>query len=184
MLRSEILAHIATSLTSTPASLGDPKKDTPEELEERHERVLTASLYAAAALLTTMHQAATQQQHPPQQSSSEEASGTSSSTSNAGTGPAAAAAGPGAAATAAALQEVQDRVSDMMAAPGFFKQKLGSKSPVVQRAAYGFIQAVCSCAPQLLQPLLPTAAPVVLGALQVCQGMQSVTFQLGGSHLC
>jgi hypothetical protein len=55
----------------------------------------------------------------------------------------------------------------MLSAPGFFKQKLGSKSPVVQRAAYGFIQAVCSCAPQLLQPVLATAAPVVLGALQV-----------------
>lgn len=138
-----MLAHIATCLTATPQSLGDPVKDTPEELQDRHERILTASLAAAAALLTTMQQAAS-----------------STTTSDA---PATAAAP----AAAAALQDVQDKVSEMLATPGFFKQKLGSKSSVVQRAAYGFIQAVCSAAPQLLKPCLSAASPAVLGALQV-----------------
>lgn len=147
--RAEVLAHITNCLVSTPASLGDATKDTPEELEERHERVLTASLSAAAALLTTM-----------QATAGEAAAGSR------GAEPAAAAAG-----AAAALQEVQEKVSGMLAAPGFFKQKLGSKSAVVRRAAYSFIQAVSSAAPQLLQPSLATAAPAAMGALQVRAGV-------------
>jgi hypothetical protein len=146
-----VLAHIAICLVSTPASLGDPKKDTQEELEERHERIVTASLSAAAALLTMMQQAA-QQQGPPDQPGSSNSSGADS------------------AAAAAATQEVQAKVSEMLTAPGFFKQKLGSKSAVVQRAAYGFIQAVCSADPQLLKPYLATAAPAVMAALQVGRG--------------
>lgn len=152
--RAEVLAHIGTCLVSTPASLGDPTKDTPEELEERHERVLTASLSAAAALLTTMQQAATCQ-------------GAAAAGSSSGAEPAAAAA----AGTAAALEEVQEKVSGMLTAPGFFKQKLGSKSSVVRRAAYSFIQAVSGAAPQLLQPSPATAAPAVMGALQVRGGV-------------
>jgi hypothetical protein len=148
-----VLAHIAICLVSTPASLGDPKKDTQEELEERHERIVTASLSAAAALLTMMQQAA-QQQGPPDQPGSSNSSGADSA----------------AAAAAAAAQEVQAKVSEMLTAPGFFKQKLGSKSAVVQRAAYGFIQAVCSADPQLLKPYLATAAPAVMAALQVGRG--------------
>lgn len=148
-----MLAHIATCLVSTPASLGDPTKDTPEELEERHERVLTASLSAAAALLTTMQTAAGR---------------AAAGSSGGGAEPAAAAA---AGTAAVALQEVQEKVSGMLAAPGFFKQKLGSKSAVVRRAAYSFIQAVSSAAPQLLQPSLATAAPAVMGALQVRGGV-------------
>lgn len=146
-----MLTHIATCLVATPASLGDPQKDTPEELEERHERILTASLSAAAALLTTMQQ---QQQ---QQGSGKAGSSSADSAAAAST----------ATAAEAALQEVQDKVAEMLAAPGFFKQKLGSKSPVVRRAAYGFVQAVCSAAPQLMQQCLSSAAPAVMGALQV-----------------
>jgi hypothetical protein len=157
-----MLAHIAMCLISTPTSLGDPKKDTPEELEERHERVLTASLSAAAALLTMMQQAAQQQGPPDQPGSSSSSSGADS------------------AATAAAAQEVQEKVSEMVAGPGFFKQKLGSKSAVVRRAAYGFIQAVCSAVPQLLKPCLAAAAPAVMGALQVGggQGPQDSSIEL------
>jgi len=148
--RSDVLAHITACVASTPQSLGDPKKDTAEELEERHERVVTASLSAAADLLTTMQQAAAQQQEGTEASCSAEAASTA-----------------GAAAAAGALQGVHEKVAEILATPGFFKQKLNSKSPVVQRAAYGFIQAVSSTAPQLLKPCLGAAAPSVLGALQV-----------------
>ena len=150
--RSEVLAHIASNLTATPASLGDPQRDTKEELEERHERILTASLAAAAAMLTTLTQAAAA-------AAAQDQPGTSS-----GSG---ADAAPAGATAAAALQDVQEKVLEIMAVPGFYKQKLGSKSPVVARAAYGFVQAVCSSAPQLMKPCLATAAPAVLAALQV-----------------
>lgn len=146
-----MLAHIASNLTATPASLGDPQRDTKEELEERHERILTASLAAAAAMLTTLTQAAA--------AAAQDQPGTSSSSG--------ADAAPAGATAAAALQDVQEKVSEIMAVPGFYKQKLGSKSPVVARAAYGFVQAVCSSAPQLMKPCLATAAPAVLAALQV-----------------
>lgn len=154
MYRSDVLAHITACMASTPQSLGDPKKDTAEELEERHERVVTASLSAAADLLTIMQQAATQQQQE----------GTDASSS---AEPAAAGGATAAAAAAGALQDVHEKVAEILATPGFFKQKLNSKSPVVQRAAYGFIQAVSRTAPQLLKPCLGAAAPSVLGALQV-----------------
>lgn len=167
--RSEVLAHIATCLTATPASLGDPQRDTKEELEERHERILTASLAAAAAMLTLVTQAAAPQAQP-------QPPGASSSSGSTEPAPAGATAAATTTAATAALQEVQDRVSEMMALPGFFKQKLGNKSPVVQRAAYGFVQAVCSSAPQLMKPHLATAAPAVLAALQVGVGV--------GARLC
>lgn len=47
----DILDYLLANLSSTPQSLGDPQKDSPQEMEERHERVLTASLAAVAALL-------------------------------------------------------------------------------------------------------------------------------------
>lgn len=38
-------------LKATPESLGDTRKETPEELAERHERVVAASLLALSSLL-------------------------------------------------------------------------------------------------------------------------------------
>lgn len=137
-----MLAHIVSCLASTPQTLGDPRKDTPEELEERHERVTAASLAAAAALLTALQQQA-------QQDASAE--------------PAAADASP----VEAALAEVQGKVHELLAAPGFLKKHLGSKSVVVRRAGYGLVRSLCAVAPQLLCDCQAAAAPVVLGALQV-----------------
>ncbi|KAI8472755.1 MAG: hypothetical protein J3K34DRAFT_384103, partial [Monoraphidium minutum] len=56
--RSDVADHIAECLASTPQSLGDPRKDTPEEMEDRHERVTAAALAGAAALLSALAAAA------------------------------------------------------------------------------------------------------------------------------
>ena len=42
---------LADNLASMPQTLGDPKKESPEELQDRHERVLAATCAALAALL-------------------------------------------------------------------------------------------------------------------------------------
>lgn len=47
----QILQLLSDNLGSTPQSLGDAKKETPEELADRHERVLAASCAALQALL-------------------------------------------------------------------------------------------------------------------------------------
>ncbi|KAL3135632.1 hypothetical protein ABBQ38_006112 [Trebouxia sp. C0009 RCD-2024] len=49
--RTEVLLFLQDMLKATPDSLGDPRKETPEDLAERHERVVAASLLALSSLL-------------------------------------------------------------------------------------------------------------------------------------
>ncbi|KAJ9505274.1 hypothetical protein QJQ45_023216, partial [Haematococcus lacustris] len=49
--RQDLLAVLATNLTATATQLGDARKDTPDELQERQERVQAASLTALAQLM-------------------------------------------------------------------------------------------------------------------------------------
>ena len=46
-----MLLFLQDMLKATPESLGDARKETPEELAERHERVVAASLLALSSLL-------------------------------------------------------------------------------------------------------------------------------------
>lgn len=46
----EVLSFLVEVLDSTPQSLGDPKKEAPEELQDRHERATCSAL----ALLGTL----------------------------------------------------------------------------------------------------------------------------------
>jgi hypothetical protein len=151
--RSEVLQHITSCLAATPQSLGDPKKDTPEELEERYERITAASLAAAAALLSTLQQQAQQQQEEDGQQQQQQQDS--------------AAASAAAAAAAAAHEEVSCKLAEVLQAPGFFKKQIGSKSVVVRRAAYGLVRSLAAGAPQLLRGCQAAAAPAVMGALQV-----------------
>ena len=93
--RTEVLAHIATCLSSTPQTLGDPRKDTPEEMEERHERITAASLTAAAALLTTLQQQQQQQKQGPDAAEYDTVAQASST-------------------AAAAVQEVQQKLQELL----------------------------------------------------------------------
>jgi hypothetical protein len=136
--RSEVLDHILSCLNSTPQSLGDPQKDTPEELEERHERINAAALAAAAALIASLQQA--------------EAATSATSAATLQEEP---------------LQETLDKLQEALQAGGFWKKHLGSKSLIVRRAAYGFVKGLAPVAPQLLSSCQQQAAPLVLGALQV-----------------
>lgn len=58
--RTEVLLFLQDNLKATPEALGDAKKETPEELAERHERVTAASLLALSSLLDLL---VSQQQH-------------------------------------------------------------------------------------------------------------------------
>jgi hypothetical protein len=156
--RSEVLQHITSCLAATPQSLGDPGKDTPEELEERFERITAASLAAAAALLSTLQQQAQQDEASQQQQQPDFAAA--------------------AAAAAAALEEVSCKLAEVLQAPGFFKKQIGSKSVVVRRAAYGLVRSLAAGAPQLLRGCQAAAAPAVMGALQVRLYLTSVNERL------
>ena len=60
----QVLQLLYDNLLAAPEGLGDARKESPEELAERHERVLAASLLALSSLLdllvsTQPHAAAT-----------------------------------------------------------------------------------------------------------------------------
>lgn len=55
-----MLIFLQDNLKATPETLGDPRKETPEELAERHERVVAASLLALSSLLDLL---VSKQQH-------------------------------------------------------------------------------------------------------------------------
>ena len=47
----QVLQLLHDDLSANPEGLGDARKETPEELSERHERVLAGSLLAFSSLL-------------------------------------------------------------------------------------------------------------------------------------
>lgn len=47
----QVLLFLQDTLKASPESLGDARKETAEELAERHERVVAASLLALSSLL-------------------------------------------------------------------------------------------------------------------------------------
>lgn len=47
----QVLLFLQDTLKATPEALGDARKETAEELAERHERVVAASLLALSSLL-------------------------------------------------------------------------------------------------------------------------------------
>jgi len=55
-----VLLFLQDNLKATPETLGDARKETPEELAERHERVVAASLLALSSLLDLL---VSKQQH-------------------------------------------------------------------------------------------------------------------------
>lgn len=49
----QIVTYLLENLRASPESLGDPQRETPEELKERHHRVLASSLAALADIVGT-----------------------------------------------------------------------------------------------------------------------------------
>ncbi|MEW5314556.1 MAG: hypothetical protein WDW38_006042 [Sanguina aurantia] len=154
--RAEVLAFLVEHLASTPLLLGDPRKDTPEEMEERHERVLSACCLALGSLMELLLPPA-----PPVRSASA-----------LNLDPAAAPPAPTAAAAAApdGVEEVTAAVQAVIGRGGFFKAVVGSKSTMVRRSAYHLLRCASSHAPQLLGGAgaapAPEAAAAVLATLQ------------------
>ena len=131
-----MLQLLSDNLASSPQSLGDAKKESIEELQDRHERVLAATCDGLAALLDLVAAA--------------EAPGGSSSSE----------AAPG-----AAEQEVLDGIGAQLQQPVFYKSMMQSKAAAVRRAAYRLVAAAAERRPQLLAGSVAHAASAVLGAL-------------------
>jgi hypothetical protein len=132
----QVLQLLGDNLASTPQALGDPKKESVEELQDRHERVLAASCAALAALLELA------------------------------AGGGAAEGTPAGGAAAAAEQEVLEGVRAQLERPAFYKSVLQSKAASVRRGAYALVAAAAAAAPvATLAGAEATAAPAVLGAL-------------------
>eukprot|EP00887_Chlorella_sp_A99_P002776 scaffold6.g2776.t1 len=161
--RAEVLQVLFDNLASTPQTLGDAKKEPPEELAERHERVLAASCAALAALLAL--------------------AGAAAGGVGVGVGE-----GGGASAAAEQARELLEGVSRQLEQPAFYKAVLQSKAAAVRRAAYGLVATACGLAP----PALPAgaaaaAAPAVLGAVGECEGanhaaMWDMVLAFAGAH--
>ncbi len=139
----QVLQLLADNLASTPQSLGDAKKESTEELQDRHERVLAATCTALASLIDLAEGG--------DGSGSGGASGTASQAE--------------AAPRSAAEQELLDGVGQQLQQPAFYKAVLQSKAAAVRRQAYLLVSAAAARRPALLAPAVRAAAPAVLGAL-------------------
>lgn len=120
------------------------RKDGPEELEERHERVQAAVLAAMAALVEQLAAAG--------------APGT-------GTGSAGEASGGAEGGAQQHQGELVEALRGVLCKPGFWKATAASKSALMRRAAYGLAGRTAQRAPGLLAGCVSEAAPLVLGAL-------------------
>ncbi len=180
-------------LASTPQQLGDPRRDSQQEMEERHDRVVAAAHLALAALLqlaaaplpaaegklagnmlrTTSLNACLCKPCLMWSSPGSHAvhcleqEAVASASSMSSPPPPLPAAGPSArdAQVAAQQQELLQQLSSIIASPTFYKRSLGAKSAAVRQAAYVAISRMCQAAPAALDASLAEASSAVLGAL-------------------
>ncbi|GAB4820968.1 hypothetical protein N2152v2_008014 [Parachlorella kessleri] len=171
--RAELLQLLKDNLSSTPQSLGDPKKEAPEDLQERHERVLAATCAAAGALVDLFAPAPTQVSVG--DPTSDEAirpdslAPVDSSVGSAGLEPGNTDGGVGSkdngARVASGEEAFLEGLGALLRQPALSKGVLQSKAPGVRRAGYSLVAVVARRCPGLLQDYITEGAPVVLGAL-------------------
>jgi hypothetical protein len=171
------------------------RKDSAEELEERHERVHASCLLALGALLEVLSAAATSASSAAERTASStaginpgEQEGTGAGDEASGSNGSAGSAGPSAAAARLLSQfgEVCEGVSKVLQRPGALKTTFGSKSPLVRSASYSLLKSVAGAVQQqysqgagpeasstakgvgalLAAAEAPEVASAVLGALQ------------------
>lgn len=162
-MTTQVLDYLQGNLDSTPDSLGDPRKETPEEMADRHDRVLATTLLALAGILDiTPPPSTTPAETPPPSTPAAPASGPASESAS---DPSAARGGapetppadppgppsrppsgtpPSRANRAAAEAEIVAAVGAVIDGKTFFRLSIGSKSPVVRRAGYCFVAFVAS----------------------------------------
>ena len=180
--------HLSSCLQSTPQTLGDPRKDTPQEMEERYERVMAAALAAVVAFITNLQQlqppqqqqGEEQQQQDQQQEEEEDAGSAVAEAGKSGSSSSSTTPAPPGTATGGAggvVEEVVAKLQVLLEGPGFWKKTLGSKSVLVRRAAYGFVKGLATAdtgadggVGLMGEGALEVAAPAVMGALQVRGG--------------
>jgi hypothetical protein len=103
------LSGFSDNLRATAASLGDPTKDSPEELENRYERVLSMTPLAIGGVLDDVKRADTVEMQN------------------------------GEGGKSASKLEICDRVKTLLKDPQFTKVLLKAKSPRVRQSVYGLI---------------------------------------------
>nr|ADF43172.1 294687m [Chlamydomonas reinhardtii] len=169
--RLQLAAYLRDMMAAAPAQLGDPRKDSPEELEERHERVQAACCAALAQLIDVLAGAGAAaarhpepQQQQQQQDQEQRQCGRSESADQA-RAPVAVASTTRPSATPDPESELLAAVQEALCRPGFWRAAAGAKSAMVRRAAYGLARTAATRAPSLLAACVAESAPCVLGAL-------------------
>ncbi len=173
---AQVLALLGEHLRSSPHSLGDARKESAEELADRHGRVLSAACAMISELVTiaTASAPATVGLSPSSAAVTTTAALPSVADASAVPGAAAerktgsieenrdaafasVASGDGAAGTLeqessrSPDQEILNCIEGMVCTAEFFKSVLGSKSAAVRRAGYELVATLSDKAPQLLQ---------------------------------
>lgn len=155
----QVLQYLATNFAASPEALGDPTKEPPQELSDRHERVLAGSLRALASfLIVTTEQPQGPSLHPTgaAESLSQLATPLPRSCSTPVAKQPAADSDPrqppdqGSAGSATAGHQVLTQLTSLLDGSQLAKKVLASKSPAVRRAAYTFVATVCQrCGPAM-----------------------------------
>lgn len=133
--KTELLDHL-TFMSVATKEVGDPKRDSPEELEDRHERAVSSSLLALAALLDLL----TSAQSSPDFKSSLPA-------------------------IDATLIEMERFVMDH-ALGHILKTLIKSKSRLIRSSAYSFLGALAAKRPSVFDLSLDDASLSILGSFQ------------------
>ena len=134
----QVIKLLSDNASSTPQSLGDPRKESSEELQARHARVLAATCAALASIIVL-------------QSKSGTSSDTTSSNDKA----------------IDARKALLTGAQSLLENSTFLRSTLQSKEASVRRSAYGLISSVCSTAPDLVSSadILSHVSPIVFGAI-------------------
>ncbi|GAX79187.1 hypothetical protein CEUSTIGMA_g6627.t1 [Chlamydomonas eustigma] len=129
----ELMDQLLTNMMMTKEQLGDPKKETVEELEDRHERVVSMSVLAVSSLLDITSPAP--EPAVPQASSSGLISATPSATTS----------------VATAASFIVTQVLELLGKPNLFSKGIvKSKSRVVRGAGYVLLKTLAVRQPALL----------------------------------
>jgi E3 ubiquitin-protein ligase listerin len=149
----QVLKLLSDNATSTPQSLGDARKESPEELQFRHESVLAATCALLGSIIKNSKKAL-------------EAINSSNTTTS--TTPTTSSSSNNNIKQLDGHLEILEGCKSLLNNAAFLKITLQSKSPLVRRSAYNLIASVCHNAPEMISNDAATLAlfsPLVFGCL-------------------
>jgi hypothetical protein len=152
----QVLKLLSDNATSTPQSLGDPRKESVEELQSRHECVLAATCAVLGTLVKNSHRAIEESKSPHSDSAHDTTSSSPSSFLKIKNK------------EVEAHTEILEGLKILLNNVSILKSMLQSKSPLVRRSAYSLIASICHTAPELLasdEETMAPLTPLVFGCL-------------------